>query len=173
MAVTAKAFLNSLTTMELNPSLLISYYENELEKVEGVANELKSKISFLKKKMRNNNTVEISDFNMKLANIKWRSEIRKCITPSDPNQFYIATSTQIAQCISYNNELEIINRDIKGKISSTLSLMWKEGEIGRCGSENGKDYYYGIAKFFEPNKSMTNLKKEYEERLGELFDDKK
>lgn len=166
MPVTTKDLLTSMSAIDINPSLLLSFYETKVREAETLLNEYKTKVSFLKRKITNNNVVEITDFNMKLTSIKWREEIRNCITTTQPLQFYLANSNQIARCIAYNQGLEIINRDVRSKISSTLSLMFREGEIGRTGGENGKDFLYGIEKFFEQD--MITLKKEYRNRLSEL-----
>lgn len=166
MPVTISDIKNSMNTLEVNPSIMLSYYESKIEETESVLSELKSKYSFLKKKLKNNSPFEITELNMKLANIKWRDEIRTCITPHNPEIFYLATSSQIASCIAYKFDIKAITRDIKSKISSTLSLMFREGRIGRMGDVNGKDFMYGVIDFFENNK--TTLKNEYIKRLGEL-----
>ena len=166
MAVPIQDIINSMNTLEVNPGLMLSYYESKIEETEKVLYDFKSKLSFLKKKIKNNTPFEITELNMQLANIKWRAEIRMCITPLDPKKFYLATSSEISSCIAINNNIQVITRDIKSKISSTLSLMFKEREVGRYGGENGKDYQYGISNFFESD--MVTLKKEYVKRLPEL-----
>jgi len=103
---------------------------------------------------------------MKLSGVRWRASIRQCLAVKQPHKFYLFDSNHIARCIGWRHGLEIINREIKSKVSSTLSLMFREGEIGRFGGENGKYYLYGIEKFFEPD--MITLKKEYKKRISEL-----
>src|SRR5258708_7097630 len=139
----------AMNSLEFNPSMMLSYYESKIAETEIVLYDLKSKYSFLKKKLKNNTPFEITELNMRLANIKWRDEIRRCITPENDNDFYLATSSQISSCLCSYNDVEVITREIKSKISSTLSLMFGEGEIGRMGGKNGRDYLYGVAKFFE------------------------
>jgi len=167
MPVSANDILNATSPIGISPNSMLSYYEARIKETEFILADFKRKASFLKRKMKNNDTVEINEFNMKLTNIKWRSEIRSCITPENPKeQFYIATSTQIASCIAYRNDLEIINRDIKSKISSTLSSMFKEGEIGRFGGDFGKDYLYGIKEFF--NSDSVTISPKYAKQF-EVF----
>lgn len=166
MSVKPNDILKSMNQIELNPQSLLSYYEDKIQETKIILAGFKSKASFLKKKIKNNSQVEITDLNMKLSDIKWRTAIRQCLAVKEPDQFFLSNSSHIARCISGHHNLEIMNREIKSKISSTLSLMFREGEIGRFGGENGKNYLYGIEKFFEND--MTTLKKKYKRRISEL-----
>ncbi|MGN6604449.1 MAG: hypothetical protein ACTHK8_18465 [Ginsengibacter sp.] len=157
MEITESDIKKSMSTLEVHPSIMLSYYESKIEETEKVLAELKSKYSFLKRKIRNNSPFEITELNMKIANIKWRDEIRRCITPEN-DEFSLATSSEISSCIAYNHNIEILTREIKSKISSTLSLMFREGEIGRVGGENGKDYLYGVKEYFNSDGITINIK---------------
>lgn len=78
-------------------------------------------------------------------------------------EFYIATATQIASRIAHRNDLELINRDIKAKVSCALSLMFREGEIGRYAGEFGRNHLYGIKEFFE--KDLVTIKSKYHKQF--------
>jgi Rps23 Pro-64 3,4-dihydroxylase Tpa1-like proline 4-hydroxylase len=166
MLVSSIDISKSMNQIDLNPQSLLSYYEDKIHETEVILADFKRKASFLKNKIRYHSQVEITDLNMKLSGIRWRTAIRECLAVKESHQFYLTNSNYIARCIAWHHSLEIINREIKSKISSTLSLMFREGEIGRFGGENGKNYLYGLKKFFESD--MTTLKKMYKSRISEL-----
>ena len=78
------------------------------------------------------------------VNLKWRSEIRKCLNESP---LPLATLNNLADCIATNNHIKV-DRNLKLKISSTLSLMFNEGEIGRYIRANEREYSYGNKEYF-------------------------
>ena len=99
--------------------------------------------------------------------IHWREEIRRCLKNRIGNSVLI-NSNAVAQCVAYRNELTI-NRNIKLKIATTLSMMYREGEIGRTEKEKDSDYFYGNKELFQ--KDLKTLKKdvlknvEYEDNI--------
>ncbi|MFW0717498.1 hypothetical protein [Pedobacter sp. N23S346] len=74
-------------------------------------------------------------------NLKWREEIRYCLNKRKS----ILSSNEISECVCIRHNIEP-DRNIRLKISTTLSKMFDEGEIGRSG--NNRDYKYGLKKLF-------------------------
>jgi hypothetical protein len=125
-----------------------SKFEAELEQVEARAVWLKKVIASYR------GTPEI----------RWRKEIRYCILKyADGNPPSLATSNELADCVANVNGLDKADRNIKVKISTSLSLMFsnpKKREVGRITSNNGEDYLYGDLRFFEED--GETLKAEYQ-----------
>src|SRR3954468_6987071 len=62
---------------------------------------------------------------LKTIVIKFREEIRQCLGEYDQD-YILLTHKDIISCIEYRNKIEA-NRNIRNKIISTLSLMYREG----------------------------------------------
>lgn len=151
---------------QVSPSFLISHYERELSKAEQEVAKIKRTLSALRKSLRGDAPLPITDLDLALANIKWRKEIRHCLTLS--TDFHLMSSNEIAACVVKTNNLPGIDRNIKTKVSSTLSLMHKEGEIGRVRLKHTADFFYGIKEYFESD--LTTLKAEYLPRIEHLLE---
>jgi len=110
-------------------------------------------IDYLKQYQAKENTV-----------IKWRKEIRDCL---ENRSSILSTSAEIADCVAERNGL-VADRNIKVKISTTLSLMFKEGEIGRLPFDGETDFKYGDKKYFleESERKFTILRIEYSDLVN-------
>lgn len=89
--------------------------------------------------------------------IKWRDEIRKCLRGADEKPFFTSYEV-IVNSIETKYHL-VASRKIKNSIITTLSLMFKEGAIGR--TEINDIYYYGFKELFT-TKDLTVIKGEYQ-----------
>lgn len=105
----------------------IEKHEKELMDIEMQAAILKGKIELLKKR------------HAESVVLKWRDEIRGCMQRVDNGEYILVTPQQVVSCIEYKNSIAA-DRNIKNKIATTLSLMHREGEIGRVESDNGSIY---------------------------------
>lgn len=103
----------------------------------------KAELSFLKKQVSKN------------AGIKWRESIIWCLDTKQ-KELFIKTPLFISKCISQKHNVQV-NRDIKNKIATTLSLMFGLKLIGRISHEGVT--YYGLPKYFKDD--MTTLKREF------------
>lgn len=114
---------------------------------------LKAELSYLKNKRAESIT------------IKWRESIMWCLSVDVKNPFYfIKSSVGVHKCIAYKHSIEI-TADIKNKIATTLSMMFKEQKhIGRI--EHNGTFYYGLKELFEDD--YVTLKKEYRKKMKEL-----
>ena len=64
------------TPQVIDPFVMIEVYESELTKAQENVTELKRKISMLKKSKGKGMVTKITDFDLQVANLKWRKEIR-------------------------------------------------------------------------------------------------
>ncbi len=111
----------------MNPSVVITYYENTISEAEKKLSDLKSLLKHLKKELLNQPGLAISEADVENLNIKWRKEIRDCI--DEKSEFFIATSTQISAEIAFKHNYKKLYRDFKNKVATTLSLMHKEKKL--------------------------------------------
>jgi hypothetical protein len=99
--------------------------------------------------------------------IKYRESIRWCLDVDARNsKFFLKTAQGVYNCIAFKHKIDIDSKT-KSKISTTLSMMHKEGLIGRLYHEGKNAHYYGLASFFE--KDLVTLKKKYEKDFEELI----
>jgi hypothetical protein len=101
----------------------------------------------------------IKEVQVKNTIIKWRDEIRACLGIDDDTEDELYTATDIARCVAIRHGLDVTS-DMKNKISTTLSIMHRSGDIGRIQQESGKSYY-GVVRLFD--ETLKNLKPEYQE----------
>lgn len=147
----------------LDTSVLLEVYKNELKKAETEVSKYKRLISLIQRNSKRGIPNEISDMDFRVANLKWRKEVRDCLNL--PHKFLL-TSNEIASCVAVRNKLDAVDRNIKTKISATLSLLYSEKEIGRILEPNGREFLYGRSDYFEPD--MVTIKREYENKLMNL-----
>lgn len=96
--------------------------------------------------------------------IRWKESVKWCLETDATNPYYfIKTPLFVAMCIAKKHGVEI-TRDIKNKISTTLSIMFNQKEIGRT-QHNGASYY-GLPEFFK--KDLMELKDEYQDKIDLL-----
>jgi hypothetical protein len=108
---------------------------------------------------------ELKRKNAANTTIRWKESIRWCLeVDSDNAFFFIKNPAFVAKCIASKHGVEI-TRDIKNKISTTLSTMFNAGEIGRVQYKGNT--YYGLTKFFE-GETLESLKTKYVDRLEDL-----
>lgn len=144
------------TTFNYTESLrVLREKENEIYTLENRLSALLFEAQELRRKNADNITIQ------------WKEAIKNCLAidnnaPQFP-QYFLKTPAFISDCVAWTNGVEI-SRDIKNKIASTLSFMFKEGSVGRI-QHNGKTYY-GLAQYF--NKDLTTIKKEYQRHISQL-----
>lgn len=126
----------------------IEKHEVELNQAELHAASIKGELEMLKKK------------HAESLVIKWRDEIRGCMRRVDNGDYLFVTAQQIIECIEYKNSI-VADRNIKNKVATTLSIMHKEGEIGRIESPDGS--IYGHKTLF--NNDLKTAKKQYRKLL--------
>lgn len=134
----------------------------EVHEKEKEINDLEKRLSALiydVQEMRKNNAANIS--------IPWKDSIKDCLytekgAPDYPN-YFLKTPAFISNCVAWTYGVEL-TRDIKNKIASTLSFMFKEGAVGRI-QHNGKTYY-GLPQFFKDD--LVTIKKEFQNKIAEL-----
>jgi hypothetical protein len=98
--------------------------------------------------------------------IKWRESIDWCLTIDSNNpKYFLKNSAGVSLCIGFKHTIDI-DTNIKNKIATTLSGLFKEGTIGRI--TIGSTHYYGLLKFFKKN-DLTELKDEYKADLVKLL----
>lgn len=108
---------------------------------------------------------QLKRFNAENTIIRWKDSIKWCLEVDKENPFYFIKNTAyVAKCIANKHGVEI-TRDIKNKISTTLSVMYNQKEIGRI-QYNGNTFY-GLPEFFEAE-NLDVLKKEYQAGLDNL-----
>ena len=90
----------------------------------------------------------------KSPGIRWREEIRDCLDKHDTP----LTSAGVSECVAIRNDVEV-DKHIKLKISTTLSMLFNEKEIGRYIPNGERDYYYGSKRLFikDENGKLTEL----------------
>jgi hypothetical protein len=93
--------------------------------------------------------------------IRWREEVRKCLGILS-GEYRIATFSDVLGCIEWNNGIQA-DKVMKNKVITTLSMMHKEGEIGKAPIQG--HYYYGYKELFDD--TLMRLKKEYLHLLDE------
>lgn len=136
------------------PSLLDQIMEKEK-----LISELENQLSKEKYEL-----IRMKEQNAQDVVIRWKESINWCITVDSENPYYfIKTPTYISKCIASKHGVEV-TRDIKNKIATNLSQMFKQKLIGRI--QHGGASYYGLTKFFK-NDRIT-LKKEYEPLLEKV-----
>ncbi len=107
---------------------------------------------------------ELKRINAANVTIGWKESIKWCLNVDAENPFYfVKTPAFVAKCIASKHGVEI-TRDIKNKISTTLSIMFNQGLIGKI-NHNGKSFY-GIAELFK--KDLITLKPDYAKVVDEL-----
>lgn len=134
--------------MEDTADSMLSYYETKISETKKILFDFKRKATFLRRKIKDNNLGDINAYSLSLTNIIWRNEIRNWFKVSNAkHQFYLATTNEIVSCLAYRKGLKI-NRDIKVKISTSLSSMFQEGKIGRVTGQSGRNHLYGYKRVF-------------------------
>lgn len=99
--------------------------------------------------------------------IKYRESIRWCLDVDARNsKFFLKTAQGVYKCIEFLYKTELDSKT-KSKVSTTLSMMHKEGLIGRLYHEVKNAHYYGLESFFE--KDLVTLKKKYEKDFEQLI----
>lgn len=129
--------------------------ETEIYELEKKLNNLINEVQVLKKK------------NAESISIPLKQSVLDCLEiekdRQDFPQYFLKTPTFISNCVAWCYAVDV-NTDIKNKIASTLSFMFKEGIVGRI-KHNNKTYY-GLAKFFE--KDLVTVKKKYQNNVAQL-----
>jgi hypothetical protein len=97
----------------------------------------------------------------KFIKIKWREEVRACLKNS-AGYHILRTSYAISQCVAWRNAVSE-NRNLKLKIGTTLSMMFRDKEIGRVVLPNKRDFYYGDASLFRDD--LKTIKKELKDKI--------
>lgn len=136
-----------------NPRAKLLYDINlEISQKEQEIAELKYKLDF------NKSFIPVGD-------IKWRDSIRWCLEiDADNSSYFLKNSVAVYKCIAFKHGIDI-SSDIKNKIATTLSMLFKErDEVGRISYNN--TFYYGVSKFFK--EGLTELKNEYINDLKKL-----
>lgn len=124
----------------------IKALETQAAEMELAASRLRSDAQYLKEVQTKN------------AVIKIREEVRRCLSFENEN-IYLKSSTAVSDCIAATNGI-IVTRELRSKITSTLSLMYREGEIDKL-DNGGVQAYYGLKKYFNKGK----IKKEFEKKI--------
>lgn len=131
----------------------ISSIESEIEKKKKEITDLEAKLYVIQK-----NRPEVA--------IKWRESINWCLTvDSHSPKYFLKTTAGVYNCVAYKHKVEI-DAQMKSKVGSTLSLMFRQKLIGRYEHVNG-NHYYGLLEFFE--KDCTTIKKKYAKDLDQLI----
>jgi hypothetical protein len=131
---------------------LVSRLTAQISNLEKELSQHESELNYLKKK------------NAETIVIRWKESIKWCLEVDADNPYYfIKKPLFVSKCIAKKHGVEITT-DIKNKISTTLSIMFNQGLIGRI-QYNGASYY-GLPKFFKKN--LTELKEEYKDKLEML-----
>lgn len=102
-------------------------------------------------------------------NIQWQDSVKWCMElNTDVPAYFIKTPAFFSECIAIKHGVEI-TRDMKNKISTTLSVMFNKGLAGRI--EKGTQTYYGSPTFFKKDKEgrLTELKSMYKEWSNKLY----
>lgn len=145
---------------------MLPVYEHDLAKAEQEVIRLRKMIGLIKKTNSKKVPVKLTDFDFKVANLKWRKEIIECLEINNSNgRKAIYTSLEIAECVAQRNKLEFIDRNIKTKISTTLSLMHKDKRVGRVQIPNTNEFYYSVKENFV-DKELTILLPELAQAFG-------
>ena len=130
---------------------IIAMMEHDLKNAEAEVLRLKTSIKLIK---RLGNRSSITELEVRAVNLKWRKEIRRCLNGANR----LMNSVAIAECIRIVNKLPGLDRNITTKISTTLSLMYSSGEIGRIQGEGEREFYYGLKEYFEENRGALKSK---------------
>ena len=97
--------------------------------------------------------------------IKWRDSVKWCLEIDSKNfRYFLKSAAGVYKCIAFKHKVDI-TPDIRNKIATTLSLMFKEGTIGRILHNN--THYYGLKEFF--NDDLTDLKDEFKKDIERLI----
>lgn len=97
--------------------------------------------------------------------IKWRRSIEWCLEVDSQNKkYFLKNSPGVCNCIAFKHKVDL-TPDIKNKIATTLSMMFRDQLIGRLLIDG--TYYYGLPTFFE--KDLKTLKKEYLKDVKQLI----
>jgi hypothetical protein len=89
--------------------------------------------------------------------IKWRDEIRKCMRGVEDQSIFTSYEV-ILDSIETRNHI-VASRKVKNSIITTLSLMFRDGIIGRTEFDN--IYYYGMKELFTDD-DLTIVKEKYQ-----------
>src|ERR1035438_3294019 len=76
---------------------------------------------------------ELRRINAANTTIQWKESIKNCLDYSLENEnknYFLRTPAFVATCVAYKYGVEL-TRDIKNKISTTLSIMFHQSAIGR------------------------------------------
>lgn len=131
----------------------IATIENEIENKRKEITQLEADLYVLRK-------------NRPAVNIKWRDSIMWCLTvDSDDPSYFLKTTAGVYTCVAYKHKVEV-DADMKSKVGSTLSLMFRQNLIGRYQHTNG-DHYYGLSEYFESD--LITLKKKYGKNVDKLL----
>lgn len=148
-AATIIALYGSMFKQERSPILEeIESKEKEIESKEKELGALRGVLEMLREKHANS------------IEIKWREEVRQCLYNKAENRYFLSKHHEIIGCIEYKKGITA-NRKIKNALISTLSIMYKEGELGRA--KVGNDWVYGYAELFKSD--LNTVKNEYKHLL--------
>lgn len=107
---------------------------------------------------------ELKRINAGNVTIGWKESIKWCLSVDiDNSYFFVKTPAFVAKCIASKHGVEV-TRDIKNKISTTLSIMHNQSLIGRV-QHNGKSFY-GMPELFK--KDLVTLRPENIKIVDEL-----
>lgn len=133
---------------------------SQIQDKESMIRELESQLAKSKFELQ-----ELKRQNAEVTTIHWKDSIRWCLEVDASNPLYfIKTPAFVAKCIAQKHGVEI-TRDIKNKISTTLSIMFNAKEIGRI--QHQSKTFYGLSKFFE-GENLDELKAEYKDKIDKL-----
>lgn len=146
------ALPNSDHSLLSRPEEIVRFYEDELDKAVKRVGWLRNVISAFRGD--GERAAKRTSDGASVA-LKWRSEVRRCLN----GQNVLVTSSDVADCVAVRNTIPV-DRNIRLKVSTTLSTLYNEGEIGRYARDGERDYYYGLRNYFEND--GTTVKKEHE-----------
>lgn len=132
---------------------------SDIKETQRKISEAEEKLLFLKTKHE-----MLKRRNYESTVIKWKKSVYGCLeVDKGKARWFLKSISSTSKCIAKRYSIDI-NRDARNKIATTMSLMYKAGEIGRMTWEGIT--YYGLPEFFEAD--LNTLKKEYEKYRDDL-----
>jgi len=98
------------------------------------------------------------------VDIRWRDSVKWCLEVDSRNpSYFLKNAAGVYNCIAFKHKIDI-TPDMKNKIATTLSSLFKEKTIGRIMHDGS--FHYGISQFF--NDELNEIKEEYKINLSNL-----
>jgi hypothetical protein len=131
----------------------------EIRTKEDLIYDLNEKLSAAKYELE-----ELQKINAANITIQWKESIKKCLlSDNDEKYCFLQTPAYVSNCVAWTHGVNL-TRDIKNKVSTTLSIMFNQSLLGKI-QHNGKTYY-GNPKYFKSD--LITLKEKYVEWIREL-----